>query len=181
MSDYTMKLLKCPACGGPVDPPSGQSSMKCPYCANAIMIPESLQTKEKSSESASVFSGIEYSSMVGYGKQWSEVVSLAQSGKKDEALKKYVALTGQSESDAKYTVDALGSSQSYEVSQGGMSAYQVYPDMMKDAMSMSKSYMKWSLWLGCGITAFVMVIIVLTMLPIIIGVFASIWAAFNSF
>ena len=180
MSDYTMKLLKCPACGGPVDPPSGQSSMKCPYCSNAIIIPETLRTKEKPSESASVFSGIEYSSMVGYGKQWGEVVSLAQGGNKEEALKKYVALTGQSESDAKYTVDALSSSQSYSYNQTG-GVYQVYPDMMKDAMSMSKTYMKWSLWLGCGITAFVMVIIVLTMLPIIIGVFASIWAAFNSF
>ena len=177
---YTMKLLKCPACGGPVDPPSGASSMKCPYCSNAIVIPESLRTKEKTNESASVFSGIEYSSMVGYGKQWGEVVNLAQSGNKEEAIKKYVALTGQSESDAKYTVEALGSSQSYEFNQGGMSGvHQVYPDMMKDAMSMSKTYMKWSLWLGCGITAFVMIIIVLTMLPILIGVFASIWAAFN--
>ncbi|MBL8089618.1 MAG: hypothetical protein JNJ43_04790 [Anaerolineales bacterium] len=175
MSDYTMKLLKCPACGGPVDPPSGQSSMKCPYCSNAIVIPESLRTKEKSNESQSVFSGIEYSSMVGYGKQWGEVVNLAQSGNKDEAIKKYVALTGQSESDARYTVDALSSSQSYSYNQSG-SVYQVYPDMMKDAMNMSKSYMKWSLWLGCGITAFVMIIILLTMLPIIIGIFASIFA-----
>jgi hypothetical protein len=118
--------------------------------------------------------------MVGYGKQWGEVVSLAQSGNKDEAIKKYVALTGQSERDARYTVDALSSSQSYEFNSGGMSGvHQIYPDMMKDAMNMSKSYMKWSLWLGCGITAFVMIIILLTMLPIIIGVFASIWAAFN--
>lgn len=180
MTTYSMKLLKCPACGGPVDPPQGESTMKCPYCSNAIMIPESLRAKEKSGESQSVFSGIEYSSMVGYGKQWGEVVSLAQAGNKDEAIKKYVALTGQSESDAKYTVDALSSSQSYSYNSSG-GVYQVYPDMMKDAMNMSKSYMKWSLWLGCGITAFVMVIIVLTMLPIIIGVFASIWAAFNSF
>jgi DNA-directed RNA polymerase subunit RPC12/RpoP len=175
MPDYTMKLLKCPACGGPVDPPSGQSSMKCPYCSNAIVIPESLRTKEKSNESQSVFSGIEYSSMVGYGKQWGEVVNLAQSGNKEEAIKKYVALTGQSESDARYTVDALSSSQSYSYNQSG-GVYQVYPDMMKDAMNMSKSYMKWSLWLGCGITAFVMIIILLTMLPIIIGIFASIFA-----
>lgn len=175
MPDYTMKLLKCPACGGPVDPPSGQSSMKCPYCSNAIVIPESLRTKEKPNESQSVFSGIEYSSMVGYGKQWGEVVNLAQSGNKEEAIKKYVALTGQSESDARYTVDALSSSQSYSYNQSG-GVYQVYPDMMKDAMNMSKSYMKWSLWLGCGITAFVMIIILLTMLPIIIGIFASIFA-----
>lgn len=181
MSDYTMKLLKCPACGGPVDPPSGQSSMKCPYCANAIVIPESLRTKEKSSESASVFNGIEYSSMVGYGRQWGDVVNLAQSGNKLEAIKKYMALTGQSESDARYTVDALGSSQSYEYNPGMNGVHQIYPNMMSDAMNMSKSYMKWSMWLGCGITAFVMVIIVITVLPILIGVFATMWAAFSSF
>lgn len=178
MPEYTMKLLKCPACGGPVDPPSGQSSMKCPYCSNAIVIPESLRTKEKTQEAANVFSSVDYSSMVGYGKQWGEVVALAQSGNKDEAIKKYIALTGQSESSARYTVDALSHSQSFSYNQSG-NVYEVYPDMMQDAMNIGKSYMKWSMWLGCGITAFVMIIILITMIPIIAGVFASIWAAFN--
>jgi hypothetical protein len=45
----------------------------------------------------------------------------------------------------------------------------------------AKSVTRWSLWLGCGITAFVMIIIVVTMLPVLIGVFASLWAAFNAF
>jgi len=39
----TMRLLKCPACGGPLDPPAGESTMKCTYCGNAVVIPESLR------------------------------------------------------------------------------------------------------------------------------------------
>lgn len=183
MSAYTMRLLKCPTCGGPLDPPAGESSMRCTYCGNALAIPEDLRVKKESSQpTQSIFGSIDTNAMVGYGAQWGEVVNLAQSGNKSEAVKKYMALTGQKESDARYTVDALGASQSYEFNPGSMnSVHQIYPNMMSDAMGMTKSYMKWSMWLGCGITAFVMIIILITMIPILIAVFASIWAAFNSF
>jgi hypothetical protein len=183
MSSVSMRLLKCPACGGPLDPPAGESSMKCTYCGNSIVIPESLRTKNEFSQPAqSVFGTIDTNALVGYGTQWGEVVNLAQSGNKSEAIKKYMALTGQNETDAKYTVDALSGSQSFEFTSNSMgSVQQVYPTMMADAMGMARTYTKWSLWLGCGITAFVMIIILITTIPILIGVFASIWAAFNSF
>lgn len=185
MSGYTMRLLKCPACGGPIDPSSGGSSTKCPYCGNAVVIPESLRKPEpgqQQNQSANIFSGMDMGAMIGYGAQWSEVVQLAQAGKKEEAVKKYMAFsTSSSESDARHVVDSLSGAQTYEFTPGsGYSSVQIAP-MMASYAETAKSVTKWSMWLSCGITAFVMIIIVLTTLPILIGVAASLWAAFSSF
>jgi predicted RNA-binding Zn-ribbon protein involved in translation (DUF1610 family) len=183
MSTFTMRLLKCPACGGPIDPPSGESAIKCPYCGNAVVIPESLRKPDpnQKQEQGSLFSGVDINAMNGYGAQWGQVVQLAQSGKKDEALKKYMSFSGVSESDARHTVDALASSQVYEFTPGsGYTSAQIAPIMASYADT-AKTVTKWWLWMGCGITAFTIFMIVITVFPILIGVFASIWAAFNSF
>lgn len=183
MSTYTMKLLKCPACGGPIDPSSGESSIKCPYCGNAVIIPESLRKRDSNQQQSQggLFSSMDVSAMTGYGGQWSEVVQLAQRGQKDEAIKKYMSFANVSESDARYTVEALAGAQTYEFTPGtGYSSVQIAPIMASYADT-AKTVTKWSMWLGCGITAFVMFIIVITVLPILIGVFASLWAAFSSF
>ncbi|MFN8381433.1 MAG: hypothetical protein U0V02_05810 [Anaerolineales bacterium] len=181
MSTFTMKLLKCPACGGPIDPPSGESAIKCPYCGNAVVIPENLRKTESNQEQRSIFSGVDISAMNGYGAQWAEVVQLAQSGKKDEALKKYLSFTTVGESDARHTVDALANSQVYKFSPDtGYTTASIAPIMASYADT-AKSVTKWSMWLSCGITAFVMIIIAITVIPILIGVFASLWAAFSSF
>ncbi len=183
MSTFTMKLLKCPSCGGPIDPPGGESMVKCPYCGSAVVIPENLRKPDpkQSQEQGSLFSGIDISAMNGYGTQWAQVVQLAQSGKKEEALKKYLSFTSISESDARHTVDALSSSQVYEFTPGtGYTTVHLAPIMASYADT-AKTMTKWWLWLGCGITAFTIFMIVITVFPILIGVFASIWAAFNSF
>ena len=44
MPSYTMRLLKCPACGGPLEPPAGQNSMQCTYCGNTVAIPENMRS-----------------------------------------------------------------------------------------------------------------------------------------
>ncbi len=69
MSNFTMRLLKCPACGGPLDPPAGESSMKCPYCGNAVVIPESLRTPapNQTQQQGSLFGGINLGAMMGAG------------------------------------------------------------------------------------------------------------------
>src|SRR3990172_10161544 len=95
----SMRLLKCPACGGPLDPPAGESTMKCTYCGNSVVIPESLRLPKQgtSNPQANIFSGIDMNAMVGYGTQWAEVVQLAQGGNKVDAIKKYMKLTGNDE------------------------------------------------------------------------------------
>lgn len=183
MSGYTMKLLKCPGCGGPIDPSSGGGSTKCPYCGNAVVIPESLRKPEpgqQQTQSGNIFSGMDMGAMMGYGAQWSEVVQLAQVGKKEEAVKKYMAFsTTSTESDARHVVDSLSSAQTYEFTPGtGYNSVQIAPIMASYAET-AKSVTKWSLWLTCGITAFVMIIVLISVLAPMLGVFAGLWASFR--
>jgi predicted RNA-binding Zn-ribbon protein involved in translation (DUF1610 family) len=177
MTTYSMKLLKCPACGGPVDPPSGQSSMKCPYCGNAIVIPESLRKQEsgKKESSSNIFGDL--GSMVGYGTQWAEVVQLAQSGQKEEALKKYLSFSSVGEADARRTIEGLANTQTYAFTGTG---YDIAP-MMTTYAETAKTVTKWSMWFTCGITAFIMLITLLIIGVVLIATFGSLWAAFNSF
>ena len=177
----TMRLLKCPACGGPLEPPAGESTMKCTYCGNAVIIPESLRiSKSESSSQASIFSGIDMNAMVGYGTHWAEVVRLAQSGNKPEAVKKYVALTGNSESSASSMVDNLAGYQSYEFMPGAsQTVQQIYAPYMNTVAETVKTTTRWSLWLGCGITAFVLCIVLVTLIPVLVGVFTSLMSMFR--
>jgi hypothetical protein len=186
MPSYTMRLLKCPACGGPLEPPSGENSMQCTYCGNAVIIPENLRTPAPGApaNSPSVFSGIDMNAMVGYGAQWSEVVQLAQSGNKAGAISKYMALTGSDESAAKYMVETLGGYQAYEFTGSSHNAVQqVYAPMISQSLrtadSVTKSATRLTLWLTCGIFAFVMLMILITTVPVLIGVFVSLMAAFR--
>ena len=178
----SMRLLKCPACGGPLDPPAGESTMKCTYCGNAVVIPESLRLPKQgtSNPQANIFSGIDMNAMVGYGTQWAEVVQLAQGGNRVEAIKKYMKLTGNDESSATNTVNNLAGTQSYEFIPGNaQSVQQIYAPIMAQTAETMKNATRMSLWIGCGITAFVMFIILITMLPILIGVFASLMSIFK--
>ena len=95
MPSYTMRLLKCPTCGGPLEPPAGESSMQCAYCGNTVVVPENLRAPAPGvpASSQSVFAGIDMNAMLGYGAQWSEVVQLAQTGKRAGAIEKYQSLT----------------------------------------------------------------------------------------
>jgi predicted RNA-binding Zn-ribbon protein involved in translation (DUF1610 family) len=176
----TMHLLKCPACGGPLEPPAtGESTMKCPYCGNAVIIPENLRSTPETTASShvSIFSGIDMNAMVGYGAQWSEVVQLAQGGRKAEAIQKYMALTGNTESSARYMVDNLAGTQFYDWMGGNQAVQQIYAPYMNTVAETVKSTTRWSLWLGCGITAVTLCIILVTVVPALIGAFASIWAS----
>ena len=183
MSDLSIRLLKCPSCGGPIDPPVGETFVKCPYCGSSVSIPEKLRKPDPQQQQpqGSLLNGMDMGQMMGYGAQWSEVVQLAQKGQKEEALKKYMSFSSVSETDARRTVDALGNSQVYEFTPGmGYTSASIAPIMASYADT-AKSVTKWSMWLSCGITAFVMIIILITFIPVLIGVFASLWAAFSSF
>ena len=173
-STSSMRLLKCPACGGPLEPPTGESTMKCLYCGSSVVIPESLRLPAKSASTPQpgIFSGIDMSSMIGYGTQWAEIVQLAQGGNKEDAVRKYMKLTGNDESSARYMVNSLGGYQSYEFDTTNH-VHQIYAPVMAQATESIKSATKFSLWLGCGITAFVMFILAVTLLPVLIGLFAG--------
>lgn len=170
-----MKLLKCPACGGPIDPPTGQSSMKCPYCGSAVVIPESLRKKEASpaSSEGNLFSGIDLNSMMGYGAQWAQVVQLAQAGKKEEAVQKYRSFSSISEADAWRTVEGLANTQVYDVNSVISYNTSYIAPAINTYADTAKTITKWSLWMTCGITAFVMLTVLIVTAIVLFAVFQA--------
>jgi len=179
---YTMRLIKCPSCGGPLDPPAGVSSMTCTYCGNGIEIPESLRMPAKVQSTGALFTGIDTNALLGYGAQWADMVQAAQSGDKGEAIKKYTALTGQDASQAKYIVDALSGSQWFEFEPGNnVSVQQIYPAIGQAVTATTNFSRRIMWWVGCSIVFVVVLTLVLTALPILIGVFGGLLAALNAF
>lgn len=174
MSTQSFKLLKCPSCGGPIEPPGGESSIKCPYCGVSVIVPESLRKTEtqNSQSQGHLFSSPDLNSMLGYGAQWSQVVQLAQGGKKEEAVKKYMSFSSISEADARRTVEGLANSQVYDVS-SVYSAVNIAP-MMANYADTAKKITAWSLGFSCLVTGFIMVVVL-----IVVGF--SLWAAFAAF
>jgi len=173
MSEYTMKLIKCPGCGGPIDPPTGESTAKCPYCGSSVVIPESLRKKEPSTQSTSQAGmfGMDLGSMMGYGAQWSQVVQLAQQGKKEEAVQKYMSFSSISEADARRTVEGLANSQVYDV--GSVYQANIAP-MVASYTDTAKKITAWSFGFSCLITGVILFVVL-----VIVG--ASLWAAFQGF
>ncbi len=183
MERYAPRLVNCPACGGPLDPPAGQSSMKCLYCSNLVIIPESLRVpaRDSSTPQTSIFSGIDTSAMIGYGAEWAEVLRLAQTGAREEAVQNYMKLTGNDEASARSMVNSLSGYQSYAFNPGSYpSIHQVYAPVMNQAAESIKTATKLSLWIGCAITAFVLLILAITLLPVLIGLFAGLLSVFGS-
>jgi len=118
--------------------------------------------------------GIDINSMMGYSAQWSQVVQLAQEGKKEEAVQKYLSFSSISEADARRTVEGLSNSQVYDVGAYSASIANAYAPMVKSYTDTAKTITFWSFGFGCLITA---VITIVTLL--IVG--GSLWAAFQSF
>jgi len=179
MSEYTMKLIKCPSCGGPIDPPTGESTARCPYCGSSVIIPENLRKPAASSQTQtssnnnSMF-GMDMNSMMGYGAQWSQVVQLAQAGKKEEAVQKYMSFSSISEMDARRTVEGLANSQVYDVSAYTNSVMNAYAPMVQSYTDTAKKITAWSFGFSCLITGFIMLVVLL-----IVG--GTLWSVFSSF
>jgi len=172
-----MKLIKCPSCGGPIDPPAGGSTARCPYCGSSVMIPESLRKPASSSyqdSSSNPFGNVDMNSMLGYSAQWSQVVQLAQQGKKEEAVQKYMSFSPVSEADARRTVEGLSHSQVYDVNAYVSNVTNAYAPMVASYADTAKKITAWSFGFSCLITGFIMLMILL-----IVG--GTLWAVFSSF
>jgi predicted RNA-binding Zn-ribbon protein involved in translation (DUF1610 family) len=176
MSTQSFKLLKCPSCGGPIEPPGNESSTKCPYCGVSVIIPESLRKTEtqNSQSQGHLFGTPDLNSMLGYGAQWSQVVQLAQAGKKEDAVQKYMSFSSISEMDARRTVEGLANSQVYDVSTYTANIANAYAPMVQSYTDTAKKITAWSLGFSCLVTGFIMVVVL-----VVVGI--SLWAAFAAF
>ena len=113
-------------------------------------------------------------SMLGYGAQWSQVVQLAQQGKKEEAVQKYMSFSSISESDARRTVEGLANSQVYDVNAYASNVMNAYAPVVASYTDTAKKITAWSFGFSCLITGFIMLVVLL-----VVG--ATLWAVFQSF
>ena len=94
-NDSSIRAFKCPACGAPLEPERGKSSMKCSYCGGTVIIPESLRTPASSVPAPQFsFGPFNMNAMMNQATQMPQVFWLAQQGKFDEAAQIYSRLTG---------------------------------------------------------------------------------------
>lgn len=115
--------------------------------------------------------GMDLGSMMGYGAQWSQVVQLAQQGRKEEAVKKYMSFSSLSEADVRRSVEGLSNSQVCDVGAYASNAQAAVVAGYTDA---AKRITVWSLGFSCLITVFIMSVIL-----IMVGF--TLWAAFRAF
>jgi len=165
MSDTT-KLLICPACGAPLDPQPGEVTIKCGYCGNSVVLPQSMRAPVSHGNFATSSRGFDLNSVVGQAARIKEVVELVRAGNKLEAIKLYREITGKDLKESKDAVEAIAAGRPFElnldsqVSIGGGSFSQ-------SAITVDARGSKLGLWLGCGITVIVLFIIGSTLLPVL--------------
>ncbi len=123
-TDASVRAFKCPSCGAPLEPEIGTLTMKCPYCAGTVIIPESLRTPAPRSGPTigEVFdfglSGVNLNQIVGNAMQLPQALSLAKQGRIDEAANIYSQITGMEHADAVESVKAMAAGHAVSLTPG---------------------------------------------------------------
>lgn len=101
----------CPSCGAPLDIDADTDPViRCPYCKGTVVVPPDMRLTDRPQKSQEPVILKAHSSIGAQQDQaatWEKIISLAESGKKIEAIALFRQLTGVSLADAKRSVDAI--------------------------------------------------------------------------
>ena len=165
MSDTT-KLLICPACGAPLDPQPGEVTLKCGYCGNSVALPQSLRAPVSHGSFATSSSGFDLKDMVGQAARIKEVVELVRAGNKIGAIKLYREITGMGLKESKDAVEAIEAGRPIAMDLGTQVSV-AEQRFSQPTITVDARGSRLGLWLGCGITALVLVIIGAALIPVL--------------
>jgi len=168
MSDAT-KLLICPACGAPLDPQPYEATVKCNYCGNTTILPQSMRTPVSHGNFATSSAGFDLDNLVGQAAYLKEVVELARQGNKIEAIKIFREATGMNLKDSKEAVDAIAAGQPFALDMGAKTSFSSQ-GFSQPEIRVNTSGSRLGAWIGCGITLLVLLIIGGTLLPVLASV-----------
>ena len=145
MPDSTPKTLNCPSCGAPLDFNGSSAVVRCKFCHNVVVLdalksipPETIDLKERT--------GIP-----------DDIVQLIRSGNKLEAIKRYREHFDVSLARAKFAVEQIEAGNLLDP-EAGFPAQQA-ERAVKTAVGTAAAVTATGTWLGCAITAFVLLII----------------------
>ena len=155
------QTLNCPNCGAPLDYGGGSApTIRCPFCNNSVIVPEELRD----------LSGAPESTVMLQPGKLRDIAELARGGKKIEAIKLYRAMFNVGLKEAKDAVEALADGRPVQISR-------VAVDSVSGVATADSSTL--GRWFGCGIIAFVVLMVVIALLPAVITPIALLFA-FNS-
>ncbi|MFZ5912501.1 MAG: hypothetical protein ACOYYU_21055 [Chloroflexota bacterium] len=165
MSDTT-KLLICPACGAPLDPQPNETTVKCHYCGNSTLLPQSLRSPLSHGDFATSSTGFDLNRAVGQAARMKEVVELVRQGNKIEAIKMFREFSGMGLEESKDAVEAIAAGQPFALDMGTGAAFgsQV---ISQPAIKVNVRGSRLGLWLGCGITAIVLAGVAAAFIPLL--------------
>lgn len=163
MSDTT-KLLICPTCGAPLDPQPQATTVKCNYCGNVTLLPQSLRSPLSHGDFATSSTGFDLNRMVGQATRMKEVVELVRQGNKIEAIKQFREFSGLGLRESREAVEAIAAGQPFALDMGLAATGQ---EAVQQAIKINASGRKLGTWLGCGIAAIVLVSVAAALIPLL--------------
>ncbi len=177
--------FNCPNCGAPLDYQGSDPMIRCPYCNTSVVVPDNLRAKPSFSSQPSNFTltgAGNLGSLLQQAKRFKEVKDLAQAGNIDEAVRVYCEITGVSPEMARASVEALSlgrpivlssmnaSNVSTQISQAMGESFNT-PTFSTPVAQVSapapRSNRRMGCIMSCAITAFVLVILAATLIPIV--------------
>jgi DNA-binding beta-propeller fold protein YncE/DNA-directed RNA polymerase subunit RPC12/RpoP len=171
------QTFDCPTCGAPLDIKTGADPViRCPYCNASVVVPEELRIPGSKPSTKKAIFGSDPDSAIDQIPQFKEIIELARSGNKIEAIKKYRQITNAGLKDAKDMVEALAAGKpltlaDIDKSIPVVSAYQ--SDQVVLDKQVSEALAKTAAGTGAGISCFIIglisFIVLVTVVPILIA------------
>jgi sugar lactone lactonase YvrE/DNA-directed RNA polymerase subunit RPC12/RpoP len=166
-------LFICPTCGAPLEPPVGASTMKCGYCSNSIIIPESARSGVRIQGFEGGMIGMDLKDLTSQAKRLKEVRELALAGNKIEAIRRFREITSVGLKQAKDAVEAMAEGKMINIQMGGETTVspQVIsslPEEMQPRIHIdSEKVRKAGRGIDCGIGGLILFILAVTIIPIL--------------
>ncbi len=104
----TVLTFDCPACGASLQPPAtGAATMNCAYCGTSVVVPADLRNSIGTNPGKAAPTSMDFGQLMAEAIRMGQVVRLARSGNRADALQLYQENTGMDSGQAEKVIAAL--------------------------------------------------------------------------
>jgi DNA-directed RNA polymerase subunit RPC12/RpoP len=178
------QTFSCPNCGAPLDYASdgvetsvSTPTLRCPYCANSVIVPQELRHQKSEPVPAQVSM-----SLMGQAANLRELARLTPLGQKEEAAQLYRQIFGADDPTARQAVDQMIANSTVVVASSAPVTYDITTSSYTIQTGMPGVTVQgptirlgrgWRWAIGCFTASIVFIIVVSTVVPLIIGLLAA--------